>query len=456
MGILANVNINPCKMCMPLGAAIPFKGVKRGMLLLHGSQGCSTYIRRHLSTHYNEPVDIASSSLNEKGTVYGGEENLKKGLSNVIKLYNPRIIGIATTCLAETIGEDINRIVDEFKEETACRDVIFVPVSTPGYGGSQFEGYYQALRRIVEVITVKSPGNGKVNIIAGNLTPADIRKIKELIRDFGIQYTILPDISETLDAPFGEEYSKLPQGGTTVEEIRSMSGASATIEMGMLVEDHLSPGKYLEEEFGVPLYRVPLPIGLENTDLFIEILAQLSKNKPVTSIERARGRMLDGMIDSHKYNSEGRAAIFGDPELILAISQLCKENGIKPLLIATGTRTVQLKNELKGTSWVLDDIDFEIIREQVKRLNVNILIGNSDGKYLTEKEGLPLVRVGFPIHDRVGAQREVFAGYEGSLRLLDKITNTLLAVKQDRYREEMLANYFQDNRWPGLREEGTG
>ena len=106
-----NLNVNPCNMCMPMGSAGVFKGIESTMVLMHGSQGCSTYIRRHIATHYNEPVDIASSSLNEKGTVYGGSDNLKKALRNVIKLYGPKVIGVTTTCLAETIGEDIQRII---------------------------------------------------------------------------------------------------------------------------------------------------------------------------------------------------------------------------------------------------------------------------------------------------------------------------------------------------------
>ena len=127
-----NLDVNPCKMCMPLGSALAIKGIEGAMVMMHGSQGCSTYMRRHISTHYNEPVDIASSSLNEKGTVYGGAANLKKGITNLLKMYTPKIIGIATTCLAETIGEDIDRIIEEYKKEENIEGVEFVTVSTPG------------------------------------------------------------------------------------------------------------------------------------------------------------------------------------------------------------------------------------------------------------------------------------------------------------------------------------
>ena len=114
---LVNLNTNPCKMCMPMGAATALCGIRDCITILHGSQGCATYIRRHMATHYNEPVDIASSSLTEQGTVYGGEKNLKQGLKNVIALYHPKVIGIMTTCLAETIGEDIEGIKERFYEE---------------------------------------------------------------------------------------------------------------------------------------------------------------------------------------------------------------------------------------------------------------------------------------------------------------------------------------------------
>lgn len=443
-----NLTVNPCKMCMPMGASIAFKGIEGSVVMLHGSQGCSTYIRRHMATHYNEPIDIASSSLNEKETVYGGAANLKAGLKNVIKLYNPKVIGIATTCLAETIGEDINTIVNDFKYEEEVTDVSIITVATPGYGPSEHEGYYLTLRRILETLAVDKTPTDKINIIAGNLTPGDIRRVKDLLNLFNIEYTLFPDISNTLDDGFTNKYQKLSSEGTKVKDIQNMAGSKATIEMGILVSDQASPGKYLEDKFHVPQYRCPLPIGLENTDTFIQLISQLSNKKIPERLIRERSRMMDGMIDSHKYNGEGRAAIFGDPELVYSISKLCVENGIVPVVISTGAKMTSFnlkiaKNiELHEGSVVLNDTDFETIHSYVKKLGVNVLIGNSDGRFLVEKEGIPLVRVGFPIHDRIGAQRKVFVGYEGSLDLLDDITNTLIELKFNSYREDLYQQYF--------------
>ncbi|MEL7596939.1 MAG: nitrogenase component 1, partial [Clostridiaceae bacterium] len=219
-----NLNVNPCKMCMPMGGVMAFKGIEKSMVILHGSQGCSTYIRRHMATHYNEPIDIASSSLTEQGTVYGGSDNLKKGIMNVMSLYNPKVIGVLTTCLAETIGEDIERIIKELKEETQeLKNIEIVAVPTPGYEATQAEGYYKALRCLVENLAKNKTPNNKINVISGNLNPGDIKKLKEILDDFETDYILLPDVSETLDSPFSNEFKRIPEGGTTVDEIDAMA-----------------------------------------------------------------------------------------------------------------------------------------------------------------------------------------------------------------------------------------
>ncbi|URZ02462.1 nitrogenase cofactor biosynthesis protein NifB [Clostridium felsineum] len=448
---LVNVDINPCKMCMPMGGVMAFKGIENSMVILHGSQGCSTYIRRHMATHYNEPVDIASSALTEKGTVYGGTENLKKGLKNMIKLYNPSTIGVMTTCLAETIGEDINRIVGEFFEEEKeySEKINIITVPTPGYGGTEAEGYYVALRKIVEQVCELSDRNNSINIICANLNPGDVRNIKGILNKFNIKYTMLPDVSNTLDSPHNEKYRRIPIGGTKIEDIKRMSGAVATIEMGATVEDEKSPGVFLKEKFSVPLYKCEIPIGIRNTTKFISLISKLSTTKIPEELLVERGRYLDGMIDNHKYTGKARVIIYGEPELTLAIAKTCLENGTQIKLIATGARNKLLEAELseeikkqKEEALILDDTDFDTIEKYAKEFDVNLFIGNSDGRRMASKLGIEILRVGFPVHDRVGAQRQVITGYNGSAFLIDSISNEMLKITENKFRKEAFNNYY--------------
>jgi len=449
-----NLSVNPCKMCMPLGGVMALKGIENSMVILHGSQGCSTYIRRHMATHFNEPIDIASSSLTEDGTIYGGAKNLKLGLTNIIKLYNPSIIGVLTTCLAETIGEDIGGIITEFQEENSeSRNIKIIPISTPAYSGTQSEGYYKTLRRLVEDLSNKEVKNNKINIIAANINPGDIRQLKYILNCFDVEYTILPDVSDTLDSGYTKTYNKIPQGGTKLHDITLMGGASATIEMDCSAEIGSTAGDYLFETFGVPLFKCAVPIGIKATDVFIKLISEISKKQIPKVLEKERGRYLDGIIDSHKYNGEGKAIIFGEPEIVYAVTALCVENGIKPLLIATGSKNKilvsnlkELTKDLEEQPIIIDDSDFDIIEKYAKELSVNLLIGDSNGRRLEKKLGIKLIRIGFPIHDRVGAQRAVNVGYYGSLRFLDEITNAILERKERGYRKDMYDKYYDNTK----------
>lgn len=444
-----NVNTNPCNMCMPMGGILPFKGIEDTMVIIHGSQGCSTYMRRHIAEHFNEPIDVGSSSLNEKGTIYGGARNLFQALDNIRKVYRPRLIGILTSCLAETIGEDVAGIARDYMKRRKPEGLDLVAVPTPGYGGTHSEGYWLAVKNIVSHLARPAPNHGGVNIIVPNLSPADIREIKRILDSMGLKYTLLPDISDTLDRPIARPYTKIPPGGTPVKAIRNMPGAVATIQFGITVDEKLSPGHYLKSEFGVPLYNMPVPMGVEATDMFVNLLAELSGRSIPQTLAMERGRLLDCMVDAHKHSAQGRPAVFGDPELVYAVARTCAENGLYPAVLATGSKgsgLEQLLNPILAGSpqkvRMIKETDFALIREACRETGANLAIGHSDGKYLTEKEGLPLVRLGFPIHDRVGGQRLLSTGYAGTTVFLDRVVNTILEYKHNNYRATMYRKFY--------------
>jgi nitrogenase molybdenum-iron protein alpha/beta subunit/uncharacterized Fe-S cluster-containing radical SAM superfamily protein len=449
-----NLTVNPCKMCMPMGVVNAVYGIKGAMTILHGSQGCSTYIRRHMATHYNEPVDIASSSLTEEGTVYGGEKNLLKGLENLIKLYNPEVIAIATTCLAETIGEDIKAISKIFYETHPESKVKLIPISSPGYGGTQYDGYFSALKAVVENVEMYKENNNKINVITSLISPADTRELKEILNDFDIEYTLLPDISENLDGGHRKNYSRLSKSGTTIEDIKYMAGAKATIELTTFISDECSVGKYLEDNYDVTNYRLNIPRGLRDTDALMKLLSKLSGKEIPRKYMKQRERYLDGMIDSHKYNAQGRLAIFGEPDFVYSIARLALENGALPVVLSTGEVCDTLKDKLKdqmdnvsnllfaGEYKILNDADFKEIEKWILQLKANVMIGSSDGRRIEEKHKIPLIRASFPIHDRIGGQRLMTVGYEGSLMLLDSITNTILQKKEGNFREEIYEEFY--------------
>lgn len=429
---------NACKLCKPLGASLAFRGIEGCVPFLHGSQGCATYMRRYIISHFNEPIDIASSSLGEKHAVYGGAANLKLGLKNVTGKYHPKLIGLATTCLTETIGDDVPMILHEYRKELGTEEMPeVVTVSTPSYSGTHMEGFNAAVQAIVQQLTQRAEPHDGINLLSGFISAADIRYLKELCERFGIAATLMPDYSDTLDGPALNDYPLIPKGGTPLEKIRIMGGARATIELGATLPDR-SAGTFLESHYHTKLTRLGLPIGIRATDAFLDLLQEVSNTMIPEYYRASRGRLIDAMVDGHKYIFGKRAVVYGEEDLVVGITSFLAEIGIKPVLCATGGKSGRFKKAVEEALSGLDceipevreDVDFYDIETLAKDLEVEILLGHSKGYAFARKENLPLVRVGFPIHDRVGGQRILHLGYHGAQRLFDTITNTLIDKKQ--------------------------
>jgi nitrogenase molybdenum-iron protein NifN len=431
---------NACKLCKPLGASLAFRGIESCVPFLHGSQGCATYMRRYIISHFNEPIDIASSSLGEKHAVYGGSANLKLGLQNVIKKYHPQLIGVATTCLTETIGDDVKMIINEYKQEFD-RDPDhpeIISVSTPSYSGTHMEGFHAAVRAVVEQMSEGGERSTIMNLLPGFVSTADLRYLKDLFADFGCDLTMLPDYSDTLDGQALNDYPLIPAGGTPLVAIRKMGCSRATLELGRTLPD-ASAGTSLRDRYDVPLHRLGLPIGIRETDRFLTAISEITGTNTPDTYARSRGRLIDAMVDGHKYIFGKRAVIYGEEDLVVGLTSFLAEIGIQPVLCASGGKSGSFK---KAVSEVLsgmpcdlpevhENVDFFDIEERAKELRIDLLVGHSKGYTFARREGIPLVRVGFPIHDRMGGQRILHLGYHGAQMLFDTITNTIIAKKQD-------------------------
>ena len=426
--------VNPCKVCAPLGASLVFKGVAGAVPLLHGSQGCATYIRRYLISHFREPVDIASSSFDEMAAVFGGRESLTRALDNVRAQYEPELIGVATTCLSETIGDDVADILRRYDTDGTC---VTVQVNTPSYTGTHLDGYYATVCSLVAHLAEGGPATETVNLFPALVSPEDLRWLRRVTGLFGLDPCLLPDYSDTLDGGQWTEYRRLPPGGTSLAQIRASGRAAASLELGWSQARRETAGSYLNREFGIPCHCLGLPIGLEATDAFLAVLARVSGRPLPEQLEAERARLLDAYVDAHKVLAGQRAVVFGDEDLAIALALFLAEIGVAPVLVASGGTGALADSAVaaypaleKHDVTFLPDTDFACLGEAAKQARPTLLVGHSKGSKLARELDVPLVRVGFPVHDRFGAARLSCLGYEGSHRLFLEVVNSLLADRQ--------------------------
>jgi nitrogenase molybdenum-iron protein NifN len=271
------------------------------------------------------------------------------------------------------------------------------------------------------------------------VSTADLRHLKEIFADFGLPLTLLPDYSETMDGATWSEYEKLQSGGTPIAAIRALGSATTAIEFGRVLEGAKTAGTVLQNKFSVPRRLLGLPIGIRESDAFFNTLAEIAGIETPVKYQRERGRLVDSLIDGHKYAFEKRAIVFGEEDLVIGLTALLCEIGVTPVLCASGGRSKQFEKCLReaapglpADALVKDGFDFAEIAEAAPGLKPDFLIGSSKGYSISRKLSVPLIRVGFPIHDRIGGQRVLHLGYRGAQELFDRIVNALLEVKQEK------------------------
>jgi nitrogenase molybdenum-iron protein NifN len=79
---------------------------------------------------------------------------------------------------------------------------------------------------------------------------------------------------------------------------------------------------------------------------------------------------------------------------------------------------------------VAEGVDFFDIADKARELKPDFFLGHSKGFGLAREMNAPLIRVGFPIHDRFGGQRIRHLCYLGAQELFDRVVNAMIEKKQ--------------------------
>lgn len=430
------LTINPAKICQPIGAVYAYLGIHGCMPLVHGSQGCCSYLRMALSRHYREPAMATTSSFYEGTAVFGGAANLRTAITNTISIYKPQIIGLCTTCVAETIGDDVSGIIEDMRLNGKLDpDFPILIANTPSYVGSHITGYANAVKAMVAGLAATDDRQSdRVNVVPGFVEPGDIREIKRLLQMMGIQANVFPDTSRVLDSPMTTAYQLYPSGGAKIEDIRAAATAKATIALGAVASGPAAG--FLEKKFGVRSFVLATPIGVRNTDALVMALAEITGQPVPLEVNDERGRVVDMMTDAHPHFHGKKVALFGDPDIIFSLTSLLLEMGMLPMHVVTGTASEGFEENLRqligdtvDQPEVLVPGDLFALHQRIKNRPVDLIIGNSYGKYIAVAEDIPLIRVGFPIMDRANLHHFPIVGYGGTARLVERIGNTLLDRK---------------------------
>lgn len=419
--------VNPLKMSQPIGAALAFLGLDQCLPVLHGSQGCTSFGLVLFVRHFRESIPMQTTAMNEVTTILGGEESIEQALLTIYDKARPRIIGLATTGLTETKGEDIEGVIRLFRRKhPEMNHVAIVPVATPDFSGSLQDGFGKAVTALVRELAEGESTllSGRVNVLAGaSLTPADVEEIRELIEAFGLVPTILPDLSGSLDGHVPDTFSPTTLGGTPLARIRAMGSAEHTIAVGRGMQP---AADVLCQRNGVPYTVFEHLSGLEQVDRLVALLHEISMEDVPPRVRRQRSRLEDAMLDGHFHFAGRRIAIGAEADLLAALADLFAGMGAT-VACAVAPATAPNLETLPADTVIVGDLeDLEAAAR-----GCDLLVTHSHGRQAAERLDIPLMRMGIPNFDRLGAAHQLNVGYRGATRLIFDAANLLLAHRPE-------------------------
>lgn len=428
------LTINPAKTCQPIGAMYAALGIHGCLPHSHGSQGCCSYHRSTLTRHFKEPVVAATSSFSEGSSVFGGSANLVQAIETMFTVYKPEVIAVHTTCLSETIGDDLTQIVSKANDDGLIPEGKFVIYcNTPSYVGTHITGYSNQVAAMVKFFSTATPKKKNVvNLVAGWMEPSDMREIKRLAKEMEARTIMFPDMTGVLDTPLNGKYHMYPDGGTTIPELRATGDSKFTIGLGQYCTEDACIK--LENKCKVKFEVVDIPIGLKATDRFLMSLSRHANLPIPDSITEERGQLIDLIADNAKYLYGKRVALWGDPDTLIPLTEFLVSLDMKPVYIISGTpgkpfdeRMSEILKDIPEAKFMSGErADMFRLHQWIKQEGVDLLIGNTYGKYIARDEDTPFIRFGFPIADRSGHNYFPKTGYVGATNLVIQILNAFM------------------------------
>lgn len=414
-------SVNPLKMSQPLGASFAFLGLDACMPVMHGSQGCTSFALVLLVRHFKEAIPLQTTAMNEVTSIMGGYDNLVAALLNIRQRNAPKIIAICSTGLTETKGDDVDGyLVTARQRHPELADTEIVHVSTPDYVGAFQDGYQHAVTAIVKTLVKPLPVQAQqVTLLPGcHLSPGDIDELRDIIQSFGLRVVVLPDLSGSLDGHIPPDWRGTTLGGTSLEDIRAAGASVCTLGVG---EHTREAAQALQDIAGTPFEVFERLTGVAPNDRLLQRLAQLSGRPVPARYRRQRSQLLDAMLDGHFYTGGMKVAIGAEPDLLLAIGGLLHDMGAE-LRCCVSTTPSPAHALLPTDTVVLGDL------EDLERgaSDCDLLITHAHGRQAAERLGKPLMRVGFPVFDRLGNAHRCQVGYRGSMNLIFEVANLMI------------------------------
>lgn len=403
--------------CALQGAISTISEIKGVVPIVHSTAGCTIQqaIVNKVSSHNG--FDIPSTNINEKHVIFGGGSRLREQIKNTVKVVDGDLYVTLSGCAPELVGDDVITMTSEAQEQG--EPVIYF--KAPGFKGRFHLGYEGVVNAIINQITTvtevnTSKQNNLVNIF-GIIPNQDIYwrgNLEELRR-------ILEGIGLKVNTLFG-----FGQGIKEWKEVPSAALNLVFSKWGVSIAENL------EKEYKTPFLDLEtIPVGAKDTISFI---------KKVTSILEIAAEEIEEFINAENqredyylnnllnlyvdYNFQKTLGIVGDENTVNGINSFLSKTFGLISKVKIYTDSIQEEDEaIEENAYHTDDLNE--IQEILRDSKVELILGSSLEKEVSEELNIPLQVISFPELDKVILNKS-YLGFNGGINILEDLSTVLL------------------------------
>lgn len=420
--------------CSLSGAYGTTLGINGAVPILHSGAGCGVgqlfgtlYAGGQAAGGNEGGTSTPCSCLVEEHVIFGGETKLRNLVQSTTEIFNSELFVVISGCVPSLIGDDVDAVVNEFRDK-----VPIVHVKAPGFSGNAYEGYELFLEAVIDqLLTSKPKEKNLVNIFG--VVPynhifwkGELNTVKKLLVSIGIDANIIFTEANGL-----KSVEKIPAAEYNI--VLSPYNAHRAV-------------KKLEEKYETPFITFPgVPIGPKQTAEFLRTVAE-KLDVPSDKVEKI---IEDEERWTYRYMEyPGDAIILVRPNCYFAVAAdsntaismtkfLTNELGYLPDVVQITDNPPEEYRE-KITSEIRDNLDtmvqpdifFEVdtykIRKNLEDRPFQFLFSSSleaptsleDFAALHVTSAYPCFNKSILVHN--------YAGYAGGLRLIEDIVGNFV------------------------------
>ncbi len=301
--------------CLSSCALGQLSAIRDVAIIHHGPAGCSVasagayYLDKVMAKNRgvtNNTVYIGTD-MNEKDTIFGSADALRRIILEVNKRYSPKVIFVTSSCATGIIGEDIDSVIDDVRDEI---DVPIAAVHCEGFKSRIWATGFDISDHAVLSSIVQPPKQKRNTINFKNFYESARLEIIEIFKNFDLKPIFL-------------------YCNSTVEELGHISESLATTCICGTLGNYLGNG--LEEKYGVPYIRTINPLGIAGFETWLREIGRVTERREAVEKYIAEQRAIYiPQIEEIKKELKGLTAVLGmGPGYTFEVSRVLNELGIE-------------------------------------------------------------------------------------------------------------------------------